>query len=293
MFTTHQKTKTHTTEPVTSRQHLAENIPLESKRGGSVSQALERSLGNSLVQRNASSGNPTGTCAGGQGCHCVNCASPANVTLEDPTEMEQTTCTSSTSGNGFDITFDPSTTTPRPQANEIQFIQSIQMTADGTAMNPGTYYSRFAYRDPTAISDSTYIDHLASFRTPYLAENGHGTAGFSNSGSTGNATFHDAPNTGGGDRGFKTSANPTGWNTVVYNFQTLAFATVGTDCGTWYDGIGWTYTKTAADQVAGSNGTSSGFASLLGPSASTQAAFDRFNSVKGFTPCTSSVAPGP
>jgi hypothetical protein len=135
--------------------------------------------------------------------------------------MEQTTCTASTSGNRFNIAFDPRTTGPRPQADDIQFIQSIQMTADGAPIKPGAYYSGFAYRDRTAVSDATYVDHLASFRTPYLAENGHGTAGFCNSSGAANATFADGPNTGGGDKGFKSAANPTGWTTVIYNFQTL------------------------------------------------------------------------
>ena len=216
------------------------------------------------------------------------------VGMAEEEEGEPTTLSSATtSGNRADFTFDPSTSSPVPQCQNIQFIQSIQITGDGTPIKPSTFYSGWAYRDPTAISDATFIDHLSTFRTPYLAENGHGTSGHANGG-TANATFSDTPDaTGGGDKGFKSAANPTGWSTIVYNFQTLAFCTAGTDCGQWYDGIQWDYTKTDADHAAGSSGTSTGTGSLAGPGSSTLDAFDQFNNVKGFTPCMSSVAPGP
>lgn len=264
---------------------------------------LQRNLGNSFMQSTTTQQNTLGLSPSVKDAsltqrECSKGTSKeiqANRTLalSGEVEQEQTISSASTSGNSFSITFDPSTSTPTPQGDRIQFIQSIQMTADGVAIKPGTYYSGFAYRDPTATSDATYIDHLSNFTTPYLADHGFGTAGHSNSSGTANATFSDAPGTGGGDKGFHSASNPTGWRTVTYNFETLAFCTEGTDCGTWYDGIGWSYTKTAADQAAGNNGVSTTTNSLAAPSSSTIAAFNKFNSVKSFTPCTMSVSPGP
>jgi hypothetical protein len=122
-------------------------------------------------------------------------------------------------------------------------------------------------------------------------DRGIGTAGSSN-GTTANATYFDAPTTGGGDRGFQSAANPTGWRTVTYLFGNYAFCAEGTDCGTWYDGIEWNYTKTAADAAAGTNGTATATASALppGPSSTIVRAFNKYNTEKGFTPCLYSSA---
>jgi hypothetical protein len=207
---------------------------------------------------------------------------------------EQTTTSGSTSGNRIDVTFDPTSSSPRPDCDQIILTQWIQMTADGSAMLPGTYYSPFTCRDPTALSDGTYLDHgSCSYKTPYPVDRGIGTSGWSNASGTGNATYFDAPTTSGGDRGFRSAANPTGWQSVTYRFGNYAFCAAGTECGTWYDGIAWEYTKTAADHAAGRAGTATATASLVppGPSSTIVVAFDQYNSVKGFTPCLYSSTP--
>jgi hypothetical protein len=207
---------------------------------------------------------------------------------------EQTGMSASTSGNRIDFTFDPSTSSPKPQCSEIVIVQLIQMTADGSAIDPGTYYTPWTCRDAVVLSDSSYIDHDCPCVTPYYTYCFNGTPGSSN-GSTSNATSMDAPMTGGGTRGFNSAANPTGWTTVRYNFETYGYCAAGTDCGSWYDGIQWNYTKTAADQAAGNNGTSTSTGSFLPPGGRSTVirAFDKFNSEKGFTPCTASVVPRP
>jgi hypothetical protein len=214
----------------------------------------------------------------------------AGVRADDERE-ERTGTSGSTSGNRIDIEFDPRTTSPTPQCDEIVFVQSIQMTADGTTILPGSYYTPWQCRDAVALADATYIDHDCACVTPYYTFCFNGTPGASN-GVTVNATMIDAPRTGGGDRGFKSAANPGGWSRVVYEFETYAFCGAGTDCPTWYDGIAWTYTKTAADQAAGRDGVATGTASLLppAPGATVIQAFDHFNSVKGFVPCTVSAS---
>jgi len=198
----------------------------------------------------------------------------------------------STSGNRIDFTFDPSTSSPKPQCDEIVIIQSIQMTADGAAINPGSYYTPWKCRDAVALNNSTYIDHDCACVTPYYTYCFNGTPGASD-GVTKNATSIDAPSTGGGDKGFKSASNPTGWQQVVYRFETYAFCAAGADCGIWYDGIQWNYTKTDADSAAGRTGTSSATGSLSppGPGSTVVRAFNYFNSVKGFVPCTMSVIP--
>jgi hypothetical protein len=216
-----------------------------------------------------------------------------NRTEVAPDEEEQTTASAHTAGNRIDITFDPSTTSPKPQCDRIILTQWIQMTADGSPIMPGTYYTPWVCRDPTALADATYLDHgSCAYKTPYPVDRGIGTPGSSN-GTTTNATYFDAPTTGGGNRGFNSATNPTGWNTVAYYFGNYAFCAAGQDCGTWYDGIAWNYTKTAADHAAGRDGVATATASLIppGPGSRIVQAFDQYNSVKGFTPCLYSTGP--
>lgn len=233
--------------------------------------------------------------AGRMSMHVAPAASPSrsNVTeVNDEDPGEQTISSGTTSGNRIDITFDPTTTTPRPQCDRIIQTQWIRMMADGAAIMPGTYYTPWVCRNPTCLTDATYLDHgSCAYTTPYPVDRGIGTAGSSN-GTVSNATYFDAPTTGGGDRGFNSAANPTGWQTVTYLFGNYAFCAAGTDCGTWYDGIAWNYTKTAADAAAGRAGVATGTASLMppGPGSTIISAFDQYNSAKGFTPCMYSSA---
>lgn len=221
-------------------------------------------------------------------------SSKGDITGSRPGESqdEQTIMSASTAGNRIDFTFDPTTSSPTPNCDEIVIVQSILMRADGSAIMPGTYYTPWTCRSPAALGDGTYIDHDCPCITPYYTYCFNGTAGASNS-VTRNATSIDAPQTAGGDKGFRSAANPTGWATVTYNFETYAFCAAGTDCGVWYDGVEWNYTKTAADHAAGRNGIATGTASLLppDPGSTVVTAFNHFNSVKGFVPCRMSVRP--
>lgn len=208
------------------------------------------------------------------------------VSSEEP--EERTATTGVASGNSIDLTFNPATTTPTPDCDRIVMLQSIQMTADGSPIKPGTYYTPWTCRDPAALSDGTYIDHDCTCTTPYYTDCFNGTAGVSNATSTSAATIFDAPQTGGGTKGFRSVSNPTGWRTVLYKFKTYGFCAAGNNCPNFYEGVDWTYRKTDADHAAGNNGTSTVGSSLavpLGPSSPIHQAFYHFNSVKGFTPC--------
>lgn len=213
--------------------------------------------------------------------------------ISDESPNEQTASSSSTSGNRIDITFDPTTSSPRPQCDQIIQTQWIQMLVDGTPIMPGTYYTPWTCRDATCLPNATYLDHgSCTYTTPYPVDRGIGTSGSSN-GTVTNATYYDAPRTSGGNRGFRSAANPTGWQTVTYLFGNYAFCAAGTDCGTWYDGIAWNYTKTAADAAAGLDGVATDTASLAppGPNSTIVAAFDQYNRAKSFTPCLYSRSP--
>jgi hypothetical protein len=212
---------------------------------------------------------------------------------DDP--REQTLHSGTTSGNAFAATFDPTTSFPVPNCDRIVITQSIRMFADGSAIMPGTYYSPWKCRDGTALSDATYLDHgKCTYTTPYPVDRGIGTAGTSNASGSSNATYSDAPTTAGGDKGFLSATNPTGWSTVTYKFENYALCARGTDCvpatpggATWYDGVAWEYTKTSADVAAGTAGTATATASLPSPAAGSTIlqAFDAYNKAKGFTPC--------
>lgn len=248
-----------------------------SLRGKGVGQFAARSAGQLSMKVSPTSlhgANVTGTRAG------------------EDNSPEQTGMSASTGGNRIDFTFDPTTSYPRPQCDEIVIVQLIQMTADGSAIMPGSYYTPWLCRDAVALSDANYIDHDCPCVTPYYTYCFNGSPGASN-GVVRNATSTDAPQTGGGDRGFNSVANPSGWTKVQYKFETYGYCAAGTECGTWYDGVRWDYTKTATDHAAGSAGTATATASLLPPGAGSTVvrAFDKFNSEKGFTPCVASVIP--
>jgi hypothetical protein len=211
---------------------------------------------------------------------------------EGDTLEDRTVATASTGGNRIDFTFDPTTSSPVPQCKRIVFVQLIQMTADGASIKPGAYKSGWNCRNAAALDDGSYVDHDCACNMPYYTDCFNGTAGSSGA-TTASAPSYDAPQAAGGDKGFASAANPGGWNSVLWNFRTLAFCAEGTDCGLFYDGIQWNYSKTAAEHAAGSLGTSTATASVVPPSPGTtiQKALDKFDSAKGFRPCAMSVAP--
>jgi hypothetical protein len=60
----------------------------------------------------------------------------------------------------------------------------------------------------------------------------------------------------------------------------------GPDCGKWYEGVSWEYTKTWEDFRDGKIGASKILDyEVAGPSKDQVEAFDLFNKEKGFIPC--------
>jgi len=197
--------------------------------------------------------------------------------------------TASTSGNRIDFTFDPTAKTPKPNCDRIVIVQLIQMVIDGSPVTPGNLLAAWTCRDPVVMPGTAhYIDHDCGCSTPYYTDCFNGTAGVSTSATTQNATSFDAPRVQNDTiRKWKSPSNAGGIETAVFNFETYGYCGHGAECGQWYEGIQWTYNKTAAQHTAGSFGTSTVGSNLPVPGATSTvvATYNRFNTVKSFTPC--------
>jgi len=191
-------------------------------------------------------------------------------------------------GNEIDIIFDPSQSKKVTNCEKIVHVQFMRYHADGKVINAADYAST-AYKHKRDITAKGWVvDCLPGEKTPdYQQGKGDGSK---NGGST-NATMWDAPRTGGGDKGFYDKKNnPTGWKSVRYEFVTYAWCMKGPDCGKWYEGVSWQYTKTYKDHKAGNDGHSKILNKNVakGPSKDQKGAFDKFNADpdRKFTPCT-------
>lgn len=190
-----------------------------------------------------------------------------------------------TSGNRIDIAFDPDNSSKVKKCEKIVHVQYIRMLVDDVVAKPGDYYSGYKYRDPVTTDDGWYVDHLQTEKTPDYQQ---GMGDGKKNGDSAKATISDAPNTGGGDKGFyNLSANPKGWKRVNYEFSSFAYCMKGDDCGKWYEGVQWEYTKTWEDARDGKKGESKIIDKNVTsePSKSQLEAFEKFNKAKGFTPC--------
>jgi hypothetical protein len=219
----------------------------------------------------------TGTgaaCPPGGTAPCPPAASPPNPGQE-----------STTTGNAIDIVFDPNKSSKVTKCERIVHVQFIRIFVDGTEIKPGDYYSGYKYRDKVVASSGWWIDHLQTEKSPDYQQ---GTGDGKKNGGTSKAKISDAPNTGGGDKGFYNPVTNTGgWRKVNYKFETYAWCMKGPDCGKWYEGVQWEYTKTWEDQRDGKKGESTITDKQLAgpPSAGQIEAFDKFNKEKGFAPC--------
>jgi hypothetical protein len=188
-------------------------------------------------------------------------------------------------GNSIDIVFDPDKSKKVTTCEKIVHVQFVRRYCDGAVIKAGTFSSSLSHKDADTTADGWCVDSLASETTPdYQQGTGDGKK---NGGST-TATMSDAPTTSGGDKGFyNASTNPGGWRSHRKEFYAYAYCMKGPDCGKWYEGVHWDYTKTWEDQRDGKLGTSKIIDKNVttGPDAGLLAAFDKFNKNKGFEPC--------
>lgn len=198
-----------------------------------------------------------------------------------------------TKDNIITVDFDPSVSTTATACSEIVDIQFVRITADGSSMKPGTYYSQFVYRDAVTTDANWSVDFHKGEKTPDYQQAGLvGAIGFKNDLGSKNAWIPDAPQTGGGDEGFyDLLRNPKGWKTVVIEFRTFCWCMKGTQCASWYEGLSWTFTKTWEDQRDSKTGKAEVVNNDIAPPPADEliAAFDKFNSNFGFVPCSTTT----
>jgi hypothetical protein len=194
---------------------------------------------------------------------------------------------SMTNQNQITVDFDPSLSSIVTTCAEIADIQFVRITADGNVLAPGTYYSGWTYRDAVTTAANYWVDFLNGEPRPDYQQGGLiGQLGYKNGGSR-NAWIPDAPQTQGGDAGFYSTGNPGGWKTVLYEFWTYCWCMNGTQCGSWYQGLSWTYTKTWQDQRDGRLGVAAIVNNDIAPPPVTALidAFNLFNTNFHYVPC--------
>lgn len=190
-----------------------------------------------------------------------------------------------TTANRIDIVFDPDKSTKVKKCDKIVHVQFVRRYGDGKVIKASEFSSALSHKDADTTADGWSIDSLASETTPDYQQ---GTGDGKKNGGTTKATMTDAPKTGGGDKGFyNAGTNPTGWKTHRKEFYAFAYCMKGPDCGTWYEGVHWEYTKSWEDQRDGKLGSSTILNKNVQPPPDKGLieAFDKFNKNKGFEPC--------
>jgi hypothetical protein len=133
------------------------------------------------------------------------------------------------------------------------------------ANRPAWVVGRISFADLQGRQMSVAVDHSGSYNTLRYAEKFV-------------TRCTDAPSNTGGTKGFYDAVtNKNGWKTCVLRFKVFAFCSRGLDCGTWYEGVSWEFTKTHEDHKAGRPGTSVYTGELKEPDADFLAAFALFN----------------
>jgi N-acetylmuramoyl-L-alanine amidase len=190
----------------------------------------------------------------------------------------------STKDNQIDIVFEPDKSAKVTTCNRIVHVQFNRRVADDKVVKPSEFSSAFRFKDEIATAAGWTVDCLQTETTPDYQQ---GVGDGKKNGGTVSATMSDVPTTAGGDRGFFDSAkNPGGIKKYVLRFATFAYCMDGPDCGKWYEGITWEFTKTWEDQRDGKAGVSAVTATdVSAPSAEHLDAFTLFNTKKNFVPC--------
>ena len=187
--------------------------------------------------------------------------------------------------NEIDIVFDPDKSKKVKECDRIVHIQFMRYYADGKIVNGADYSSAYEHKRAITTDKGWVVDCLSGENSPDYQQ---GTGDGSKNGGSSKATMWDAPQTGGGDKGFYDKVgNPTGWKTIRFEFATFAWCMEGSECGHWYEGVTWQYQKSYKEEKAGKKGkaklTKKNVSSS--PSKDQIAAFDKFNSERGFSPC--------
>jgi hypothetical protein len=202
--------------------------------------------------------------------------------------------------NHIRVVFQTSKSDSATPCERIDIVQVVQIFADGRPLKEGEYYRPFNFTDTTALNDDpstaenehgTHVDHVKrgdgtvwgkpGYNAP---DQGVGTPGAKN-GTTTDSEIEDLPQTGGGDKRFKSPTNPGGYESVRFEFEDCAYCAKGHDCPHCFECITWVYERTAADKAAGKPGLSRVTGQSRGPSNKFKKALDKFNTARGYNPC--------
>jgi hypothetical protein len=200
--------------------------------------------------------------------------------------------TAVSSSNRIDISFDPAHSKKVTSCSKIVHIQFVRRFIDGKAVKPSKVdASTFGYKDAVTVDKGWGVDFLQSEVTPDYQQ---GSSDATNceghkNGGTQPAKMMDQPDYSGlAAKFYNKTTNPTGWKRVLLKFESYAWCMAGTDCGKWYEGVRWQYSMTWKDIRDGKSGTTKIVKKTLSdpPSKKQKEAFKKFNTAKGFTPCS-------
>jgi hypothetical protein len=208
--------------------------------------------------------------------------------------------TSSVTLNKIDIVYDPTCSTKVKQADKIAHVQFIRSYIDGAVVTQTEFYSGFSYREVVAGADGWYVDFVKSDTVPYyqmdafLNATAYGSIGSKNGIVIQSAKMLDVPKFNASPvsedalRFYDPVVNKIGRKSIKHEFVTFAICVKGADCGAWYEAIKWEYSKTWENQRDGLTGDSVIIDNCFNgaPTAGQLEAFNKFNTSRGFKPCS-------
>lgn len=196
--------------------------------------------------------------------------------------------TATVSGNNITLTFAPGSSAYATDCTEILHVQVLRMNADDEMILPSRLQSTKKWMDATASDAGWVIDSVNSPDAPYYQ--GFGSSGAGKTSPARNAELIDAPHvTIPPDfPPYDATEAPNGWKSMFWQFQSFAVCTAGAQCGTWYEGVSWTYSQSAENARAGRTGSVTVLRPYVPPSPTGSAArqaYERYAKAKGFEEC--------
>jgi len=183
----------------------------------------------------------------------------------------------------------------------VQFVRTLADSGSGPVPIKESEFQGVAGMQFDAVTEDKELwhvdqDHVAPSLQPFLQgvdqSSENGCAGFKSFIASHSSWSFDQPSTAGGSKGFFDPSTKTGpWRTIMFQFATFAWCFRGSDCGTFYQGVSWRYTKTFEDHLKKRPGkTSVTFSDLMTqPTARQLEAFKKWNEQVGFDPCSTLV----
>jgi hypothetical protein len=185
-------------------------------------------------------------------------------------------------GNEITLVFDPERSEKVGRCDRIVFAQTCQVVVDGVPVLPGSFLPDWKYRDAWALPNGVFLDLTEDEPGPYYP---YGIGGYRKDHSSDPATMGDAPSMERDGVFFEAGRVPKGAKRVVFRLESFAACAMGRDIGSFYEGVRWEWTKTAAEQLTRKSGTATiRDRNLATPTLEFLAAFARYVSVRAASP---------